>query len=646
MKPFFLLLSITLLVACVAPLPPASAPSATPAPQATTPPPVEVEKIQVQAGSNDPLAITELRVEPPQLTLQPLEVAKVRILARLANGQTVEVINHSKLNWQIAEPTQISLLNGTLKALMPGESEVLIRAGNQETRLKLTVLSPHNSGGSIQAQALPEFVLPQPLYRLAVGENVYLQASLKQPDGSESKDLIFSVDKPELFELDSTSGRLRRLKAGAATITVQARLNGDLLKTIALEDKVIESNSSGGGGGGGGGGVPLIVSAVNTSPTPSPIETVTPSPSAAPVATPTPTVATPTPSAVPASSPTPTPIPIPTPTPTPLPTPTPIPTPTASPLPSQIPQGIIYMQGWVLQNQVYSREIYSIHTDGSNFRNLTNHPAHDTYFDVSPDGTKIAFLSNRDGTDSVYLMNSDGSNVQKIGTSLNYGNKPMVFSPDGKKLLYYRRTDAGNPIGFTIHNLETGSEFTLGILGEKMRWSPDGNWIVYTAPKKANENDIWIISSQGGTPQNLTGSVTTISENNTIPIWSPDGSKITFVSDRAGGVEAMYIMNKDGSNQIRCSKGIVPMAWSPDAFIYFFDGKGISVFDRVNDSEKQIYASQTSTSIDLSPDSHFMVASRFDAQSKKNLYIYRISDKMLTTLRADGVNSYDSPVWR
>ena len=65
-----------------------------------------------------------------------------------------------------------------------------------------------------------------------------------------------------------------------------------------------------------------------------------------------------------------------------------------------------------------NRDIYVMNTDGTNLINLTNHPARDVGPDWSPDGTRIAFSSNRDGdwekkpNDNweVYVMNDDGSN--------------------------------------------------------------------------------------------------------------------------------------------------------------------------------------------------------------------------------------------
>src|SRR6266511_4112674 len=58
----------------------------------------------------------------------------------------------------------------------------------------------------------------------------------------------------------------------------------------------------------------------------------------------------------------------------------------------------------------FSPEIYVMNADGSGQANLTlNRAADDAFPDWSPDGTKIAFHTDRDGNYEIYVMNADGS---------------------------------------------------------------------------------------------------------------------------------------------------------------------------------------------------------------------------------------------
>ena len=60
-------------------------------------------------------------------------------------------------------------------------------------------------------------------------------------------------------------------------------------------------------------------------------------------------------------------------------------------------------------------EIYVMDADGGNRENLSNHPRHDMDPDWSPDGTKIAFISDRNGGEyQIYVMDADGTNQIRL----------------------------------------------------------------------------------------------------------------------------------------------------------------------------------------------------------------------------------------
>jgi len=174
------------------------------------------------------------------------------------------------------------------------------------------------------------------------------------------------------------------------------------------------------------------------------------------------------------------------------------------------------------------REIFTINSDGSDLKRITNNL---TYYDNtvyepdwSPDGSKIVFQCNY-GYNDLYVMNSDGS------------NPTMLLDNE-----YFQ------PLGYTSCSLEYPS------------WSPDGSKIAFTLsrsePGLLTYGYIYVMDADGSNIIRLTDT----NKTDMYPTWSPDGSKIAFCSNRDGWWQ-IFVMNSDGSNQTNLNAR--PLGLSP-----------------------------------------------------------------------------------
>jgi TolB protein len=154
-------------------------------------------------------------------------------------------------------------------------------------------------------------------------------------------------------------------------------------------------------------------------------------------------------------------------------------------------QGLIENPAW---------DIFVMNVDGTQQMQLTKNPSNELEPSWSPDGEKIAFISDRNGQDfDIYVMNADGSNVTQL------------------------TDDSANEFGAV--------------------WSPDGTQIVFNSDRNGNVQ-LFMMGIDGSNLVQLTKD----SSNSAYADWSPDGSHIIFESDRVTGDANIYVMNADGSN--------------------------------------------------------------------------------------------------
>ena len=272
--------------------------------------------------------------------------------------------------------------------------------------------------------------------------------------------------------------------------------------------------------------------------------------------------------------------------------------------------------GWNVDS---SGEIATARLDGSDYKRLTESKGMDISPTWSPDGSLIAFTSDREaylstedditsGYFGVYIMEADGNNVRRVAPSVYVLPRRVEWSPDGQWL------------AFTAHAWhEGGGLYTVSVDGTQLNnlgeafpdawntafginhyfhptpaWSPDGRWLAYIIATDFESRAIVISDPKGTETREIvrTPSKTQIGSLS----WSSDTS-LRFTSsrdliqpDKEYRDNAIYEIEIGGSNIQRMAdvEWGTTIAWSPDSRRIAFWSKGSMYTMSADGSDRRV----------------------------------------------------------
>lgn len=210
-------------------------------------------------------------------------------------------------------------------------------------------------------------------------------------------------------------------------------------------------------------------------------------------------------------------------------------------------------------------DIVLMTADGRLLANLTDNPASDDAPAFSPDGSQIAFRSNREGQSDIYVMDIDGTDVRNLTNDQSMRDLFPRWSPDGKWIAFTKADFAFSRAA--VHVMRSDGSHLRRVTpwamnGGDADWSPDGKELVFSDNfcDCPYESDVFVVKRNGTKLRQVVDNA----GNSVHPRFSPAGDAIAFHEWPAGGPSPalpyadILTVAPDGT-------GLVNLTNSPDA---------------------------------------------------------------------------------
>ena len=174
-------------------------------------------------------------------------------------------------------------------------------------------------------------------------------------------------------------------------------------------------------------------------------------------------------------------------------------------------------------------DVYTLPIEKGATRNLTNSSnAHERFASWSPDGARVAYVSDADGEDELYVINQDGlGKPEKLTEGLHAMLYQPSWAPDGKRIAISDKDGKLFVVALKDKKLVQIAQNSDGQI-PSYPWSTDGGFLAFTLDEPTELSCIYIWSAADGQVHRVTSPM----HDSKTPAWDTDGNYLYYVGVR------------------------------------------------------------------------------------------------------------------
>ncbi|MBL8858467.1 MAG: PD40 domain-containing protein [Planctomycetes bacterium] len=198
-------------------------------------------------------------------------------------------------------------------------------------------------------------------------------------------------------------------------------------------------------------------------------------------------------------------------------------------------------------------DVFTLPIEKGSVRNLTHSSnAHDRVAEWSPDGTRVAYISDASGEEEIWVVAQDGATPPRRLTTYSTMRKDSLrWSPDSKSIAYEDKSGRLFHLGVdslvsTLVARDRGgnvSDYT---------WSPDSGWLAFSLADETGFRSLYVWNVAEKALTRVTGELFNESE----PVWDPSGDFLWYLSDREFAPQLMGLEWNFAVNRTTCIYGL------------------------------------------------------------------------------------------